>query len=133
MISWQEWQNERPFKGAGNEPAMKKWKATKAEIMNFWSKTRPDTPIMMTPLPYDHKGSTYQKDGIRITGTKEFIASTLARLKEFMAYENPQTKLMVVYRETQPALTPDQHATYVFYLQARQRGNKKSSKATPQI
>lgn len=123
MISWKEWQGEKPL-NADAQPPTKKWKATKAEVMAFWEKTRPDTPLMLSPIPYDHKGSTYQKDGIRVTGSREFIASTIARLKEFMAYENPQTKLMLVYRETQPAINPGDHATYVFYLQAKQRGSK---------
>lgn len=94
--------------------------------MDFWKKTRPDTPLMMTPIPYEHKGSTYEKDGIRVTGSKEFIASTIARLKEFIAYENQDTKLVLVYRETQPALNPGDQATYVLYLQSKQRGKKNS-------
>ena len=127
MKSWKEWQDEKPKESS---PVTKKWKATKAQIMDFWKRTRPDAPIMMTPIPYDHKGSTYQKDGIRVTGSKEFIASTIARLKEFIAYENPENKLMLVYRETQPAINPGDHATYVFYLQAKQRG-KKADSPTP--
>ena len=124
MISWKEWQGEKPANVNPDAPKEKKWKATKAEVLEFWKKTRPDTPLMMSPIPYDHKGSTYQKDGIRVTGSKEFIASTIARLKEFIAYENPETKLMLVYRETQPAINPGDHATYVFYLQTKQRGKK---------
>lgn len=130
MKSWKEWQDEKPMKSA---PATKKWKATKAQIMDFWKRTRPDTPIAMAPIPYDHKGSTYQKDGIRVTGSKEFIASTIARLKEFLAYENPETKLMLVYRETQPAMNPGDHATYVFYLQTKQRGSKTAEKTPASI
>ncbi len=127
MISWKEWQNEKPASDIAGKPKSKRWKATKAQVMDFWKRTRPDTPLMMTPIPYDHKGSTYEKDGIRVTGSKEFIASTIARLKEFLAYENPETKLMLVYRETQPAMNPGDRATYVFYLQAKQRGNKKAN------
>jgi len=123
MISWKEWQGEKPAVNPA-KPQTKKWKATKADVLEFWKRTRPDAPIMMTPIPYEHKGSTYQKDGVRVTGSKEFIASTIARLKEFIAYENPETKLMLVYRETQPAINPGDHATYVFYLQTKQRGKK---------
>ena len=126
MISWKEWRGEKPLNVNPDSPKQKKWKATKSEVLEFWKKTRPDSPLMMQPIPYDHKGSTYQKDGIRVTGSKEFIASTIARLKEFIAYENPETKLMLVYRETQPAINPGDHATYVFYLQTKQRGKKTS-------
>ena len=125
MKSWKEWQNEKPLVPDTQDPS-KKWKATKAEILQFWAKIRPDIPIMLQPIPYDHVGSTYEEDGIRITGSKDFIASTLARLKEFMGYESPQTKLMLVYRETKKAASPGERDTYVFYLQAKQRGNKKS-------
>ena len=133
MISWKEWQGEKPAKVNPETPPSKKWKATKAQVIEFWKQTRPDAPIMMTPIPYDHKGSTYQKDGIRVTGSKEFIASTIARLKEFIAYENPETKLMLVYRETQPAVNPGDRATYVFYLQAKQRGSKANTGVGPKM
>lgn len=132
MISWKEWQGEKPASTTPASPPTKKWKATKAQVMDFWKKTRPDTPISMTPIPYDHKGSTYKKDGIRVTGSSDFIASTIARLKEFIAYENPETKLMLVYRETEPSVNPGDKATYVFYLQAKQRGNK-SDVAKPKM
>ena len=125
MISWNEWQNEKPLNASDVLPT-KKWKATKAQVMEFWKKIRPDTPIVMNPIPYDHKGSTYEKDGIRVTGSKEFIASTISRLKAFIAYENPNTKLMLVYRETKPAINLGDQATFVFYLQAKARGKNGS-------
>lgn len=125
MKSWKEWQNEKPVTADPQDPS-KRWKATKAQVMDFWQKVRPDIPLMMSPIPYEHKGSTYKEDGIRITGSKDFIASTLARLKEFMAYENPQTKLMLVYRETEKSDSPSEQSTYVFYLQTKARGNKNS-------
>jgi hypothetical protein len=107
----------------GQKP--KVWKATKPEIMQFWQQIQPNIPLAMQPIPYTHKGSTYQQDGIRVTGSREFIASTIARLKEFMAYENPRTKLMVVYRQTEKqGQAPDDRTTYVFYIQAKERGPK---------
>ena len=127
MKSYKEWQQERPLATTTNtawQPT-KKWKATKDQVIQMWRTIRPNMPLAMTPIPYEHTGSTYQQDGIRITGSQEFITSTLARLKEFMAYENPSTKLMLVYRETErQSSIPNDRATYVFYIQTKQRGPK---------
>ena len=79
---------------------VKPWKAGKEEIVNFWKGIQTNIPFALKPIEYDHKGSTIQEDGIRITGSKEFIASVLSRLKDFMIYENPDTKLMVSYRQS---------------------------------
>ena len=105
----------------------KKWKATKPEIMQFWRNLRNDLPIQMNPIRYDHQGSTYAEDGIRITGSKEFIGSVLPRLKELLSYENPQTKLQLTYRETDsPSMGYDNKTSFVFYLQAKERGPNKA-------
>ena len=109
-----------------------KWKATKDQIVQYWRTLRADTPILMRPIEYTHKGSSYGEDGVRLTGSPQFIASVLARLKEFLNFENPTTKLALVYRETE---SPSQAAmgqnktSYVFYIQARERGvNPKTDK-----
>jgi hypothetical protein len=100
------------------------WRATKDQIIDFWKTLRIDSPIQMAPISYDHKGSTYGEDGIRITGRPEFIASVLGKLKNILAYEAESTKLVVSYRETQ---SPSQveagnlKKSYVFYVQTRQR------------
>jgi len=102
---------------------IKPWKASKDEIIPFWktldSKT---TPLNMKPIDYEHKGSTIQEDGVRITGSKEFISSVLARLKDFLPYENPQTKLMVAYRQSPRSFLPGNKNSYIFYLQSMKRG-----------
>lgn len=109
--------------------AVKKWKATKAEILSYWQNLPPDTPIYMKPIDYEHQGSTYGEDGLRITGRPEFIASVMSRLKEFLNFENPTTKLAVTYRQTE---SPSQvkmgeiKTSYVFYVSARERGSAKS-------
>lgn len=107
----------------------KKWKATKDQILKYWQGLRNDTPILINPIPYEHEGSTYGEDGIRITGSPEFIASVLPRLRELLAYETPNTKLAVVYRETESpsklALGSASKTSYVFYLQVKERGHNK--------
>lgn len=110
------------------QPSQKstKWKATKDEIVAYWKTLRPDSPIQMRPIGYEHKGSTYGEDGIRLTGSPQFISSILARTKELLAYETPTTKLALTYRQTE---SPSQMAmgqaktSYVFYVSARQRGD----------
>lgn len=105
----------------------KKWKATKEQIISYWQGLRDDQPIAIKPIPYEHKGSTYGEDGVRLTGSPEFIASMLPRLKELLAYETPSTKLALVYRETE---SPSKIAlgasktSYVFYLQVKERGQR---------
>jgi len=105
----------------------KKWKATKDQIISYWHSLRDDSPIAIKPIPYEHTGSTYGEDGVRLTGSPEFIASMLPRLRELLAYETPSTKLALVYRETE---SPSKIAlgtsktSYVFYLQVKERGQK---------
>lgn len=117
---------QQPQQQQGNfakKPVQKKWKATKDEIVQYWKALRPDTPIQMTPIRYDHDGTTYAEDGVRITGSTEFIGSVLARLKEFLNFETPQTKLQLVYRETDsPSQAFDAKTSFVFYVQAKERG-----------
>lgn len=106
------------------KPVEKKWKATKDEIVQFWRQLRPDAPIQMTPIRYDHSGTTYAQDGVRITGSTEFIGSVLARLKEFLNFESPTMKLQLVYRETDSPsqTTSDTKTSFVFYIQTKERG-----------
>ena len=113
------------------QPAVqKKWKATKEQIVAAWKQLRPDMPIQINPIDYAHKGSTYGEDGIRITGTPQFINSVMARLKEMLNFESPSTKLAVTYRETQsPSKTAlgQNKTSYVFYVAARKRGENTKS------
>lgn len=105
-----------------------KWKASKAQILNYWKSIRSDQPIAMKPIRYDHKGSTYGEDGIRITGSPNFIQAVLGKLRELLKYEGPDTKLGVVYRQTfskkrqSMGLSP---ISFVFYIQSKERGKKR--------
>lgn len=121
MKNFKEWMGEQP---ATQPVVSKKWKATKEEILSFWQGLRPNTPIQIKPVDYQHVGSSYGEDGIRITGSREFIVSTIARLKEFMQFENATTKLQLVYRETESKADPQNSMakSYVFYIQVKERG-----------
>ena len=101
---------------------IKPWKASKDEIMSFWRTLGTELPIQIKPIPYDHEGSSIQEDGVRITGSKEFISSTLSKLKDFIRFENQNTKLMVAYRQSPRSFLPGSKNSYIFYLQVMDRG-----------
>lgn len=101
---------------------IKPWKASKTEIVSFWKSLPPNEPLALKPIKYDHEGSTIQEDGVRITGSKEFIASVLSRLKDFLNHENDNTKLMVAYRQSPRSFLPGNKNSYIFYLQTMERG-----------
>jgi hypothetical protein len=115
-----------PNTSAQPEQKEKLWSAKKPEILQMWTNLRQDTPIVMTPIT-DNKDasgehSTYGEDGIRITGSWYFISSILSRLKEIIAYENPQKKLRLVFRgvDKSRASRPDRQS-YVFYCNLENR------------
>jgi hypothetical protein len=101
---------------------LKPWKASKEQILGFWKTLSPGAPIAIKPIPYDHEGSTIQEDTVRITGSKEFISSVLTRLKDFLNYENQDTKIMAAYRQSPRSFLPGNKNSYIFYLQVMERG-----------
>lgn len=111
--------------GSQHDVSDKPWSATKSEIISMWKKMRPDVPIIITPMIEKGDGGTqsYGEDGIRITGSFNFISSILGKLKELISHENPQTKLRLVLREIDKKR--DSRAdrnSYVFYLNLEKRG-----------
>jgi len=119
---WLEKNNLLEFQQIQTSP---KWKISKDEIMKMWRGISPEIPIALKPIAKDHVGSTYGEDGIRITGSPDFINSILGKIKPLLNYEAVNTKLVVSYRETQ---SPSQiergnlKKSYVFYVQAKERG-----------
>lgn len=105
----------------GFKPKIKPWKARKSDIMTFWKSLAPNMPLQLQSIDNAHKGSTLQQDTIRLTGTKEFITTVLSRLKDFIIYENPNTKLVLDYRQNAKSLKPGEKNSYLFYLNVRNR------------
>lgn len=103
-------------------PKIKPWKAGKDQIMKYWKGLAANLPLIIKPIEYDHEGTTIQEDGIRITGSKEFITSVLSRLKDFLAFENPNDKLVVSYRQSPKSFVKGNRNSYSFYLQVKERG-----------
>lgn len=112
------------FKGWCEEQAVQKpWKAKKEEILKFWQALPPSMPIQPTNVvPVYHQGSTYPYDGIRVTGSQQFINSVASRLKDMLNFEGQDKKLYLLYKQQVDKKTqfplPN---SFVFYVQARQR------------
>lgn len=113
-------------------PSVKQWSAKKPEILHMWKNARPDTPIIITPIDDkpDGQSSSYGEDGVRVTGSWQFIASVIARLKEIIGYENPQTKLRLVFRSVDRSRSRNDRQSYVFYVNLERRG---VGKAKPNV
>lgn len=112
-------------------PAQKPWSAKKGEVIAMWEKLLPDIPIIMTPMKQVRPGeesSSYGEDGIRLSGSWNFIAGVMSRLKELLIYENPSTKLRLIFRGVDSTIKdarPDR-PSFVFYVNLQPR--KKSTK-----
>ncbi|MCK9458150.1 MAG: hypothetical protein M0R80_00540 [Proteobacteria bacterium] len=78
----------------------KPWKAKRADIIKFWQGLRPNMPLRPTPVNKQHKGTKFREDGLRITGSPDFINGVLSRLKDLLQYDTfPGTKLEIEYRQ----------------------------------
>jgi hypothetical protein len=111
-------------KKTNSEGKPRLWSAKKSEILGWWSQLKPDQPIMPEPIPSNRDGSTYGFDGIRITGSREFIASVMSRFKDFAYQETPSTKLELAFRQVEDKYSPGD-SRFVFYAHTEQRSPKK--------
>ena len=106
----------------------KVWSAKKSEILNLWKQLLPNLPITMQPMSnkdLDGGTSSYGEDGIRISGSWQFIASVLGRLKEILGYEGSSTKLRLVFRGVDSNKNADpSRQSYVFYVNLEPRKRK---------
>jgi hypothetical protein len=96
----------------------------KKEALEHWVNLKANQDILPTPVVYKHKGSTYDEDGIRITGSKAFIDSVLSHLKQVLAYESNTTRLQIVFKETVDRETGVETGKYNCYVQVHERGSE---------
>jgi hypothetical protein len=94
----------------------------KAEILAHWKSLSGRQELAVRPVPYQHQGSTYDQDGIRITGTRAFIDSVLSRLSDLLAFENGRTRLQVSYQPASDRETGRPLGSWSCYAQVRERG-----------
>jgi len=96
----------------------------KAEILAHWKSLSRPQEMIPRPVPYRHQGSTYDQDGIRITGSRVFIDAVLSRLTDLLAFENGRTRLHVSY---QPATDKEDGrplGSWSCYVQVHERGTQ---------
>lgn len=118
------------FAGAGVTNS-KPWSAKKPEILQMWKTLQPNLPIYMTPITKKTGGTqSYGEDGIRITGSWNFIAAVMGRIKDLIAYEGPQTKLRLVFRGVDKSHGDPNKVSYVFYVNSEHRGKGKAGRPT---
>jgi hypothetical protein len=104
----------------------KPWKADKEQILNFWSRLPGAMPIQpFKVVPKAHQGSTYTYDGVRVTGTQQFINSIVSRIKDLINYDQGNTRLHLRYRQQVDKDTQEPLPnSFVFYVQVRERGKE---------
>lgn len=95
----------------------------KEEMLAHW-KTIEEKPLKPCPVKYKHEGSTYDQDGIRITGSRAWIDAVLFRLRDLLQYENGETRLQVVYKESQDKNTGAPLDSWNCYVQVHERGGE---------
>jgi hypothetical protein len=96
----------------------------KSEFLKHWIDLPADQKIAPAVVPYKHKGTTFDEDGIRITGSLKFIDSVLSRLKDLLNYENGETRLQVLYQETKDKKTGQPTGSHSCYVQVHERGDE---------
>ena len=100
----------------------------KAEFLAHWREipeadgTR--VARIMRRVAYKHTGSTFDEDGIRLTGTRAFIDAMLAVLKPLLERENLNERLQVNYSEAVDRETQRPMGTFLCYLQVHERGGE---------
>ncbi len=105
---------------------MKAERLTKAQALSHWAGL-PDQRApsqTMRPVPYKHEGSTYAEDGIRLTGSREFIDSVLAALKPLLGRENNLERLQLVYSQSTDRETGRPINGWNCYIQVHTRGRE---------
>ena len=126
MKSFHDYLSEKPIlETKGAKP--KVWHASKEEILSNWRNLR-QTPIFMAPVPENQSGTRLKNDGIRVTGSPQFINSILSRIKDLLKYEDaPGTRLDVEYRQIEPDDSGYTIPAYLCYIHVEQDLKKKSS------
>ena len=94
----------------------------KAEFVSHWESIPDNQSIKPSAVPYKHEGSTYDQDGIRITGSEIFIDGVLSRIKDLLQYEHGNTRLQVNHQETVDRYSGQKTGTFNCYVQVHERG-----------
>jgi hypothetical protein len=118
---------QQPVAAANTAPGGsvdKPWKAKKADVINHWKNLTSNLPIKMDAVPEQHKGTRFRSDGLRITGSPQFINSVLSRIKDMADFEKSGDRLDVEYRQIQAKMSNDSELDFVFYCHLVQNDKK---------
>lgn len=96
----------------------------KAEFLKYWAGITPGQPLTPMAVPYKHSGSTFAEDGIRITGSREYIEQVLSHLKPLLRFENGQTRLQTTFAESVDRETGLPTGSWTCYIQVHERGGQ---------
>ena len=94
----------------------------KKEALKRWAGLKPNQKVNPSVVPYKHEGSTFDQDGIRLTGSQEFIDSVLSHLKSYLELENGETRLSISYAQATDRHTKEKLDSYQCYVQVHERG-----------
>jgi len=93
----------------------------KAEILSHWKTLSRQQKLAPRPVSYRHQGSTYDQDGIRITGSRVFIDAVLSCLIDLLAFENGRTRLQVSYQQATDKEAGHLLGSWCCYIQVHER------------
>lgn len=96
----------------------------KKELLSHWEAIKPNQEIKPAVVPYKHEGSTFDQDGIRLTGSQKFIDSVLSHLKPLLQHENGTTRLQVSHSQATDRHTGAKLDSFKCYIQVHQRGRQ---------
>lgn len=96
---------------------------TKEQALRYWEELQEESfEDTVSPIPYKTEGSRYGMDGIRIDGSRRFIDSVLAKLKDLLVWESAVTRLELNYTETVSRETQEPTGRWVCYVRVHMRG-----------
>lgn len=100
MISFKEFVEKDSLRRGPPKTTNKPWIAKKKDVLQLWNSIPSDAPINPNPVSKYHSGNRFDQDGVRVTGSSQFINSVLGRLKPFLFYaDHPNLELDVKYRQ----------------------------------
>lgn len=123
MSDFRNWCEQKDYTSPNPQ---KPWKAKKKEIVQFWKSLPGSIPIQpLNVVPDKYRGSTYMYDGIRVTGSHQFINAVVSRLKDILNYDQGNTKLFLRYHQQVDKKTEQPLPnSFVFYVQVRGKQEK---------
>ena len=108
------------------------WSAKKDQVISYWSKLQPESPIPMQPMQIsDGSKRSLGEDGVRISGSPQFIAGILSKLKAIISYEDANNRLRLVYREIDPNRSARKdRRSFIVYINLEPRARPKKQNLT---